>query len=60
MMVKRLMKSWMTIGFDGLCYQRCIWRCNIKRLINEENKSDYLFLAENTTYRNQNSIDYNI
>jgi hypothetical protein len=37
-------------GIDGLCYERCIWRCNIKRLINENDKSDYLFLAENLTY----------
>lgn len=38
-------------GFEGLCYQRTIWRCHIKRLVNQKNKNDYLFLTENTTYR---------
>ena len=38
-------------GFEGLCYQRTIWRCHIKRLVNQKNKNDYLFLSENTTYR---------
>lgn len=45
---------------NGLCYQRTIWRCNIKRLVNQKNINDYLFLAENTTYGNksQSSITY--
>ena len=44
----------------GLCYQRCIWRCNIKRLINQNDINDYLFLAETTTYGNttQSAITY--
>lgn len=44
----------------GLCFDRCIWRCNIKRLVNESDTSDYLFLAENLTYGNiiQTSLTY--
>lgn len=49
----------MIMELIGLCYERCIWRCNIKRLVNKENNNDYLFLAENITYRKCNAkYDY--
>lgn len=50
----------MIIALIGLSYDRCIWRCNIKRLINENDKNDYLFLAENLTYGTiiQSSLTY--
>lgn len=34
--------------YDGLCYNRCIWRCNILRYTYDDT---YLFCAENTSYR---------
>jgi hypothetical protein len=48
------------MGMTGLCYNRTIWRCNIKRLINKKDKTDFFFLNENTTYGNimQNAITY--
>lgn len=48
------------VGINGLCFQRCIWRCHIKRLINENDKDDYLFLAENSTYRKYNTSSCNL
>lgn len=48
-------------GYHGLMYQRCFWRCSIKRYVNKLNYNNYLFCAQHTSYGTiiQNSITYN-
>lgn len=47
-------------NYNGLMYQRCFWRCSIKRYINTKNYNNYLFCAQHTSYGTiiQNYITY--